>query len=182
MVPLIQKQCENGVWKFIQKISKLGPALVSVVATTYDIVVFALSFVFSLFYHHIAHEIDFESRKNSGSWNDCLMSIDGSDFRIPQKGAAVKGNDFASFKYKGKSALQYEIGLDILEGNLIWIQGPYPAGSWTDISIFWHCLMKNLGPYERVVADKGYVGEAPRFVKCPNSKTLQKEHQIIRHF
>ena len=105
------------------------------------------------------------------------MSIDGTDFRIPQKGAAAKGNSFASFKFNGKSALRYEIGLDILEGNLIWIQGPYPAGSWTDISIFRHCLMKQLDPYERVVADKGYVGEAPRFVKCPNSKTLRKDHK-----
>ncbi len=27
------------------------------------------------------------------------------------------------------------------------------------------------------MADKGYVGEAPQFVKCPNSKTLRKEHR-----
>ena len=105
------------------------------------------------------------------------MSIDGTDFRIQQKGAVAKGNDFASFKLNGKSALRYEIGLDILEGNLIWIQGPYAAGKWTDISIFRHCLMDHLDPYERVVADKGYVGEAPQFVKCPNSKTLRQEHQ-----
>ena len=105
------------------------------------------------------------------------MSIDGTDFHIQQQGAVAKGNDFASFKLNGKSALRYEIGLDILEGNLIWIQGPYAAGKWTDISIFRHCLINHLDPYERVVADKGYVGEAPQFVKCPNSKTLRKEHQ-----
>jgi len=47
----------------------------------------------------------------------------GTDFRIPQKGAATKGNAFASHKYAGKSALRYELGVDILAGNLVWIQG-----------------------------------------------------------
>ena len=27
--------------------------------------------------------------------NDCRMTVDGTDFRIPQKGAATKGNAFA---------------------------------------------------------------------------------------
>ncbi len=106
------------------------------------------------------------------------MSIDGTDFRITQKGRARKGNLFASFKYKGKSALRYEVGVSILEGNLIWIEGPYyPAGKYNDITIFRKQLIHHLGPSERVVADKGYVGEAPRFVKCPNSKTLRRDHR-----
>jgi hypothetical protein len=60
--------------------------------------------------------------------NESTMTVDGTDFRIPQKGAATKGNAFASHKYAGKSALRYELGVDILAGNLVWIQGPYPAG------------------------------------------------------
>ena len=58
--------------------------------------------------------------------NDCTMN--GTDFRIPQKGTVTKGNAFASHKYAGKSALRYELGVDILGGNLVWIQGPYPLG------------------------------------------------------
>jgi hypothetical protein len=65
-----------------------------------------------------------------------MMTVDGTDFRIPQKGAATKGNAFGSHKYAGKSALRYELGVDILAGNLVWIQGPYPAGKYTDIKIF----------------------------------------------
>ncbi len=38
-----------------------------------------------------------------------------------------------SHKDAGKSALRYELGVDILAGNLVWIQGPYPAGKYTDI-------------------------------------------------
>ncbi len=85
-------------------------------------------------------EIDFDSRKEGGSWNDCLMSIDGTDFRILQKGAMARGIKFASHKYGGKSALRYELGLDILEGNLVWIEGPYAAGKYPDITIFRNCL------------------------------------------
>jgi hypothetical protein len=45
-----------------------------------------------------------------------------------QKGAARKGNAFGSFKNASKSALHYELGVDILAGNLIWVSGSYPAG------------------------------------------------------
>ena len=74
------------------------------------------------------------------------MTVDGTDFRIPQKGAATKGNAFASHKYAGKSALRYELGVDILAGNLVWIQGPYPAGKYTDIKIFNKVLRNFLEP------------------------------------
>ena len=41
------------------------------------------------------------------------MTVDGTDFRIPQK-----GRTFASHKYAGKSAVRYELGVDIMRG--IW--------------------------------------------------------------
>ena len=55
-------------------------------------------------------QIDFEDRKLYDVGNDCLMTIDGTDFRVPQTGEAKTGNAFASHKYAGKSALRYEIG------------------------------------------------------------------------
>ena len=67
--------------------------------------------------------------------NDCLMSIDGADFRIPQTGTAIRGNAFASHKYVFKSALRYEIGVSILGGDLVWIQGPYPAGAFNNVKL-----------------------------------------------
>ena len=57
------------------------------------------------------------------------MTIDGTDFRIQQKGVAMKGNAFGSHKYAGKLALRYELGIDILKENLIWVEGPYPTGA-----------------------------------------------------
>jgi hypothetical protein len=61
------------------------------------------------------------------------MTIDGTDFRIQQKGVARKVDLFGSHKYAGKSALRYELRVDILMGNLVWDEGPYPAGAWNDI-------------------------------------------------
>ena len=82
-------------------------------------------------------QIVFESRLGTHDMlNDCTMTVDRTDFSIPQKGAATKGNAFASHKYAGKSALRYKLGVDILAGNLVWIQGPYPAGKYTNIKFF----------------------------------------------
>ena len=90
--------------------------------------------------------------------NGFMMTVDGTDFRILQKGAATKGNAFASHKYAGKSALRYKLGVDILAGNLVWIQGPYPAGKYTDINFYYKVLRYFLEPGERVEADEGYRG------------------------
>jgi hypothetical protein len=107
------------------------------------------------------------------------MSVVGTDFCIPQKGDAVAGNPFGSHKYAGKSALRYELGVDILAGNLVWIQGPYPAGKYNDIAIFNHCLANFLDPGERVEADKGYRGH-PDKIKCPDNAANPRENLAMQ--
>ena len=74
----------------------------------------------------------------------------------PQKGVVTKENAFGSHMYAGKSALRYELGVDILTGNLVWIQGTYPAGKYTNIKNFNKVLRNFLEPGKRVEADKGY--------------------------
>jgi len=125
-------------------------------------------------------QIDFESRLSAHDvGNDCLMTIDGTDYRILQKGAARKGNAFGSFKYAGKSALCYKLGVDILAGNLVWVSGPYPAGKYTDIAIF-NCVLANcLEPGERIEADNGYV-ERPDKIKCPNNDCNPAENLVMQ--
>jgi hypothetical protein len=81
-------------------------------------------------------KIVFESRKDSGSLNDCLISVDGTDVSIPQQGPAISGNSFSLSKFKGKCRLWYKIGVDILAGNIVWVNGPYAAGKCTDIDFF----------------------------------------------
>ncbi len=121
-------------------------------------------------------QVDFKKRKNGDIGNICLMSINGTDFRIPQTGKATTGNWFASHKYSGKSALGYEIGVSILGGDLVWIQGLYPAGQFTNIKIFNKVLRKFLEPGERVEANNGYVGAADK-IKCPNNPCNPVENE-----
>ena len=124
-------------------------------------------------------QIDFECRKDGDVLNDCLMTVDGTDFRIPQQGDAIMGNPFGSHKYAGKSALRYELGVSIIGGDLVWIQGPYPAGKYTDIVIFNKVLTHFLEPGERVVADEGYVGHADKIV-CPTNAGNPPELQRMQ--
>jgi hypothetical protein len=80
-------------------------------------------------------QILFESHLVNDVGNDCLMTINGTYFKILQKGSAKKGNVFGSHKYAGKSAPRYKIGINILGGNLVWVEGPYPTGTWLGIKV-----------------------------------------------
>ncbi len=113
-------------------------------------------------------QINFDSRLVDDKLNDYLMTIDGTSFCIEQKGVAKRGNAFGSHKYAGKSVLRYELGTDILKGILVWVEGPYPAGAWTDIKIFLNTLAGHLLPGECIEANNGYV-EHPDKIKCPNN-------------
>ena len=91
------------------------------------------------------------------------MSVDGTDFRTPHA-----GRRFYSYKYNA-SGLRYEVAVCILSGECVWINGPFEPGIWNDIAIFRAALVSELEEGERVEANDGYVGEAPRYVKCPKS-------------
>ncbi len=86
---------------------------------------------------------------------------------------------FGSHKYVGKSSLRYELGVDILAGNLVWIQGPYPAGKYTDIAIFNKVLQNFLEPGERVEADEGYRGH-PDKIKCLGNVANPAENRAMQ--
>ena len=106
-------------------------------------------------------QIIFEKRFERDKGNDCLISVDDTDFLIPRRGKA-----FYSHKFN-KSALRYEVALCILTGDIVWINGPYEPGLWNDLTIFQNSLQSNLEEQERVEADDGYIGAHPEFAKCP---------------
>ena len=106
-------------------------------------------------------QIIWENRFKKDKGNDCLTTVDGTDFRIGEQGKL-----FYSFKYK-KSGLRYEVALCIATGDIVWVNGPYECGMWNDPKIFRDSLLSHLAPAERIEADDGYIGEHPRYVKCP---------------
>ena len=101
-------------------------------------------------------KIKWENRCEQDEGNNCLISVDGTDFRI-----AELGKTFYSFKFK-KSGLWYEVGICIKTGWIVWINGPYEPGIYNDLQFFRNLLKSFLGKGERVEADDGYIGEAPR--------------------
>lgn len=56
-----------------------------------------------------------------------------------------------------------------LQHCTVWIDGLYMPGDWNDLSIFQDGLMHQLDQGERVEANDGYIGECPRWIKCPGS-------------
>lgn len=66
--------------------------------------------------------------------------------------------------YKSSSAaLQYEVSVSI-EGKIVWIHGPFPAGSNSDLVIFRSALRQNLLHNELLIADSGYVDNSCTYI------------------
>ena len=91
-----------------------------------------------------------------------MLSVDGTDFRLAMK----YNKDFWSFKFK-ESGLRYEVGINIVTGDICWWHGPFACGKYNDLTIFKDALQLYLEEDERVEADMGYMGCAPYHVKCP---------------
>ena len=81
------------------------------------------------------------------------MSVDGTDCPIYEPSPWNK--KWYSHKFKS-AGLRYEIGVGLQSGNICWVNGPFPAGSWPDLKIFKSKLVNRLGPNEKVEADRGY--------------------------
>ncbi len=94
--------------------------------------------------------------------NDCLLSVDGTDFRV----AKSYEKPFYSYKFK-KSGFRYKIALCIKTGDICWWAGPYLPGNLNDNMIFRARLVHFLEEGERCETDDGYQGSAPMYAKCP---------------
>ena len=82
--------------------------------------------------------------------------VDGTDFWICELKPFAK--DFYSHKF-AKAGLHYEVGVCIQTGMTVWINGPFAAGKYNDITIFQSKIMYELLDWEMVEADQGYVGQ-----------------------
>ena len=77
--------------------------------------------------------------------------------------------------HAGKSALRYELGVDILAGNLVWIQGPYPASKYSDIKFLTRfCVISS----SRASGSRPARGTAATPTKS-NARAMMQIRQII---
>ena len=114
-----------------------------------------------------------ENRFIGDTFNDCMLSVDGTDFEV-----YFHGRRFYT-KKTNSSGLRYEVAINTKTGDICWINGPFLPGEWNDLEIFRSGLMTWLEVFERVEADDGYEGEAPLKVKCPSSIAVPDERQRL---
>lgn len=99
------------------------------------------------------------------------MTVDGVDFRIQEPTPFNK--KWFSHKFSGPG-LRYELGVCIKTGHIVEFHGPLPC-AYPDLKIF-HAGMKwKLLPGERVIANRGYRGEAKVMIpyECINGEHLK---------
>jgi DDE superfamily endonuclease len=87
--------------------------------------------------------------------------VDGTHCPIeePRHPTLSKNPQFFSHKTHS-SALNYEIGLSIFHSNIVWVNGPFPAGT-PDLMVYRmeNGLREKIPEGKRVVGDMGYQGE-----------------------
>lgn len=98
------------------------------------------------------------------------MSVDGTDFQVPQFFPWSKS--WYGHKFNGPG-IRYEVALCIRSGRIVWIHGPFRCGEWNDMKIFRHSLINMLQDGERVETDKGYRG-APTATRPPDLNNPEK--------
>ena len=101
-------------------------------------------------------QIRWENRFRGDRGKTCKVTVDGTDFRIEEP--TPFSTAWYSHKFNGPG-LRYEVAVCIQTGDIVWINGPFKPGRWSDLSIFWRNLKQRLAPGEMVEADNGYRGE-----------------------
>ena len=108
----------------------------------------------------LCFQINFENRWVNWNRKRPSLSIDGTDFFVPEC-RPINVNDYShKFRHAG---LRYEIGVALGSSNIVHIAGGYPAGEWSDITIARECLVPRLTEGEQAAADLGYQDDDQSF-------------------
>jgi len=107
-------------------------------------------------------QIVWQNRFHNNNRNCAKVTVDGTDF------AAREQTPFSpawwSFKLN-RASVRYEIAISITTGWIVWINGPYPAGLYSDSCIAVECgLLNNLQHGKKVIVDSGYHGHNDIFI------------------
>ena len=92
-------------------------------------------------------KIVWKKRFNGDIGNRCLVCVDGIHFKIDEP--RPFSSRWNSHKLGG-SALAYELVSNIMTGDIVAFNGPFPAGEWPDLKIFRNKTRQRLTPGEKV--------------------------------
>ena len=100
------------------------------------------------------------------------ITVNGTDFLCNPPSDGDDRCSWISHKFK-KPAVFYKIGISIQSGDIVWVNSPWRAGCYPDITIFQLGGLKNLlfECGERAEVDKGHCGE-PSVIDLPNEAPL----------
>ena len=84
------------------------------------------------------------------------VTIDGVDCLIQEPTPFSRGWYSHKFKHAG---VRYILAVSLFSGEIMYLEGPFPCGHWSDVRIYRYNLKHHLHIGEMVVADKGYRGE-----------------------
>jgi len=104
----------------------------------------------------------------------CLVTLDGTDFRIYEQ--TPFDPKWKSHKFNGPG-VRYEVGVCMQTGWIVWINGPYPAGRWTDLNICRDAICCELDADEKFLAD-GVCSGAHGHSEMPNG--LNNDEQCMK--
>ncbi len=108
--------------------------------------------------------------------NKCFVSVDGTDLPIQEPTRPV---DPRYYSHKiNRAALRYEVAVGIGSGYIVWINGPFPAGEWCDLSIARRSLVHYLHKNEFYIADGGYRDGHQWSVTPSGSRSSYKNRQM----
>ena len=106
-----------------------------------------------------AKKIVWHEGLNKRSGPKIILSIDGVDFKTWEPSTSHFNRDpsWCSSKLKA-SAYRYKIAIDVWSSKVVWVNGPYKAGSNNDLKIFKSKLMDKMPNGKKAIADRGYTG------------------------
>lgn len=113
---------------------------------------------------------------------DCpifLVSVDGIHTQIfePMNGTYSKNPKYYSHKFN-QSALAYEIAISLWTNQVVWVNGPFPAGK-PDREIFQEGLLQMIPKGKKVIADAAYLSQEMPMLRISN-KTDSKEVALMK--
>lgn len=126
-----------------------------------------------IFNNYLRPQVKWDNRNKNSASKKMFVSLDGTDFPIREQTPFNK--KWFSHKFKGPG-IRYELGLSIVEADIVWASGGFPAGERNDLAIA-KDLYISYARKEVTLADKGY--RLKPYFKQP-SNALEKKI-LARH-